>query len=299
MAVNGIMAEIRRQLVQGKTAQELIAEGYKQGSVFKARWQLRRRGELESPTPLAHRPSIAALEQPHTPQMVTQGVSLQSENEKNEQLREEIARLRQEVEEAASLQMELDQAHARMELLESEANQAQALRERIEVLKPEAETTPRLRQRVRELENQLQHAAHTEAALRQEVVQSQRKYEGIQSGFQEAKRQAEARRKIEQGVWQQNQEQGQRIATMQQAIEALNYQLQRLAPLEVWSGHPCSVCNRPMSGVVARETAARVMKEFGHKDCLEQSNSRVGKLALAGAAIGAGLLGLSRANHQR
>ena len=111
---------------------------------------------------------------------------------------------------------------------------------------------------------------------------------------------AEARRQIEQGVvWQQNREQGQRIATMQQAIETLNHQLQRLAPLEVWSGHLCSVCNRPMSGVVARETAARMMKESGHKDCLEQSNSQVGKLALAGAAIGAGLYGLSRANRQR
>ena len=51
MENRGIMAEIRYQLSQGKTAKELISQGFKRGSVNKARWQMRKRGELPDSKP--------------------------------------------------------------------------------------------------------------------------------------------------------------------------------------------------------------------------------------------------------
>ena len=56
MAVSGIMLQIRDRLAQGASAQELISEGYKQGSVRKVRWQMDKRGELESATSTTYRP---------------------------------------------------------------------------------------------------------------------------------------------------------------------------------------------------------------------------------------------------
>lgn len=47
MESGGIMAEIKGRLSSGESAQVLIAEGYKSGSVYKARWQMRKEGKAE------------------------------------------------------------------------------------------------------------------------------------------------------------------------------------------------------------------------------------------------------------
>lgn len=45
-----------------------------------------------------------------------------------------------------------------------------------------------------------------------------------------------------------------------------------------------------MTFTVVRETATKLIKDFGHKSCLEKQGSGLGKLLLAGGA----LYGLSR-----
>ena len=53
-------------------------------------------------------------------------------------------------------------------------------------------------------------------------------------------------------------------------------------PLRVWAGHPFKVCKRPLSGVVSREAAAKLMEDYAHKDCLDKDS---------GLGLGAWLLG--------
>ena len=76
----------------------------------------------------------------------------------------------------------------------------------------------------------------------------------------------------------------------EQENQVLKKTLGDLEPLRVWAGHPCKVCKKPMGGVVSRETAAELMQDLAHTDCLKQDSGAGGAL-VAGLA---GLYGLSR-----
>lgn len=47
-------------------------------------------------------------------------------------------------------------------------------------------------------------------------------------------------------------------------------EVERIRPLQVWAGHPFAICHQPLHGVVKRNTAARLAKDFAHKVCIEQ-----------------------------
>ena len=69
------------------------------------------------------------------------------------------------------------------------------------------------------------------------------------------------------------------------ALNALLDEVQELRPLRVWAGHPCQRCGKPMSGVIDRATAARLLEDFSHVACLGQSSSGLRAVALTLAGI--------------
>ena len=47
-------------------------------------------------------------------------------------------------------------------------------------------------------------------------------------------------------------------------------ELEQLRPLKAWTGHPCAHCGKPLRGVVKREVAEALLRDFVHKDCQEE-----------------------------
>jgi DNA repair exonuclease SbcCD ATPase subunit len=181
--------------------------------------------------------------------------------------------------------VELDQAQSRIEELEVETNQVQALQERVHTLEAEAKASVALHQRIRELEQQLKKADHTQEAMRQRNLEWQTKFQAEQSARQHAElRAGECQAQI--GHWQEESQllKSQLDASVQ-VIAGLRAEIQQLEPLKVWGGHPCSVCHKPMSGSVARNLAAEKMKDLAHRGCLRRQGPGVGEAILAGGAL--------------
>jgi DNA repair exonuclease SbcCD ATPase subunit len=180
---------------------------------------------------------------------------------------------------------ELDQARSRIEELEKEAGQVQRLQERVHTLEAEAEAGEALNQRIRELEHQLNDADHAQAVLRQSNLKWQSKFQAEQSARQHAEQRAgECQAQINQ--WQQEYQLLQsKLVASYQVIAGLHAEIQRLEPLKVWAGHPCSVCHKPMTGSVARELATEKVKNLAHKGCLSMPGAGVGEVLLAGSAL--------------
>lgn len=134
---NGIMQEIRTLLSSGKPSGEVIALGYKPGTVYKVHRQMRGK----APGPGCNR-AQATAPSPLTPDAVTQAdldrwPTVDDLFEEDEPLAlyhlldHDFPRLSERVE---SLHSELGQARARIKVLEVEAGQAQALKERVRAL---------------------------------------------------------------------------------------------------------------------------------------------------------------------
>ncbi len=154
MNTNGIMEDIRSLLNEGRSSTEVIALGYAASSVYKAQRQLRK--------------ATDRTDQPVTKVLVTNMAS-----EGWSELREENAKLRQQVSlleeltaEREILREELEQTQSRIEDLKEEESQAQQLRDRLAAIEPEARAAGELRQEVNELDHQIRH---TNATMAQEV----------------------------------------------------------------------------------------------------------------------------------
>lgn len=145
----GIMAQIRERLSQGKCSREIIALGYRPGTVYKVQRGMRKestglsQGLIQVATASHHVP-----DQPEAPNWWPSVDDLFVEDEplallglldhdfpqlseKVESLSGGIVKLRDE---SASLRLQLGQAQARIRELEIEVDQAQALMEGVKAL---------------------------------------------------------------------------------------------------------------------------------------------------------------------
>ncbi len=115
------------------TAQELVAQGCKSGSVYKAQWEMRQTGKLDHP-----RAEAAVMHQNTTgpPQSIDRDYIAKLETD-NSDLLNEVMELSKAAEEGATLQDQLEQAQARIGALEAEAREARNLRERVKALQQE------------------------------------------------------------------------------------------------------------------------------------------------------------------
>lgn len=276
MEIKGVMQEIRDMLAQGKSAAEVIALGYKPPTVYKVQRCLNRKGQSDA---IALRQTGApAPASSVDPQVLA---ALQAKNAELEQWRN---RLLDDLAEADQDRFELYEAEERSEA------EKKSLEDRVKTLETEAAAAGQLRQRVRELEGQLQHASHAQAAMRQGTLQLQGSVHAERASHQITKAQANAVSQENKGLHGKLDEWRQWGANAQSVIQSLTAEIEQLRPLKVWVGHPCAVCRKPLPGIVSREDAAKAMKDFGHKDCLDKQKSGLGKLLLAGGA----LYGLSR-----
>ncbi|MEE9325566.1 MAG: hypothetical protein V3U90_08480 [Dehalococcoidia bacterium] len=172
-----------------------------------------------------------------------------------------------------------------------EVSESNALRQQVKSLEAKTKEARDLCQQVRQLEgrNKEYVSTLTDLYLKNQDWQSRAKVE--REARQKAEQQSEEYRQRGQQLWQENEELKILATNLEQTSRWLCAQLNELLPLKVWADHPCGVCGKPVKGAVDRETAARLMKDFGHKDCLKKQNSNLGKPLLAG---GAALYGLSR-----
>jgi uncharacterized protein (DUF2267 family) len=161
------MAELRTHLSSGKSSGEVIALGYKAGTVYKVQRQLYRRGQGEG--------SVAG---PRSAQLRAPTVLLPWSEVEPEKIQ-----LHQQVEELGD---ELKFGDDDDDELEAEV---QTLRERVKVLEAEA-VAAGLRQRVKDLEGQLERAGHTQVTMQQCAALWQR-----QAGVEQAAR-LETERKL-------------------------------------------------------------------------------------------------------
>jgi hypothetical protein len=272
MSNNGIMDQIRNLLSQGKSSREIIQLGYAAGTVYKVQRQLR--------------PKQTTGEEPAL--VMDQDPSISDAGELSAADAEFFRCLFGPVDEpaqASDLRAKLDQARNPIEELAEEVSQVQALQERVHTLEAEAEASVALHQRIRELEQQLKKADHTQEAMRQRNLEWQTRFQAEQSARRDAElRSGEYRDQINR--WQQEYQllQSQLDASAQETA-SLHAEIQRLGPLKVWSGHPCSVCHKPMSGSVARNLAAEKMTNLAHESCLTKPGLGVGEVLLAGGAL--------------
>jgi hypothetical protein len=151
------MDQIRKLLSQGKSSREIIQLGYAAGTVYKVQRQLRPK------QPTGEEPALVMDETPSI-----------SDAEEPEELSAADAEFFRclfgpvdESAQASDLRAELDQAQSRIEELEEEVSQVQALQERVHTLEAEAKAGEALLQRIRELEHELKSADRTQGAMRQ------------------------------------------------------------------------------------------------------------------------------------
>jgi regulator of replication initiation timing len=266
MTGNGIMEEIRTHLSTGKSSGEVIALGFKPGTVYKVLRGLNRKTQ-----------GNAAVSSPAGARPLPTGLDAQARSE----LEAENIQLHQQVED---LEAQLECVVDADPELEAEVR---TLRERVKVLEPEAVAAGQLRLRVRELEGQLERASLTQVTMRQRTDQWRQEFAAEQA----------ARQKLEEWagkIWPEHQRVQAELAEWQrwlpkahQTFQVMDAEIEGLRPLQVWAGHPCKKCQMPMSGLVDRETAAKLMHGFGHKACLEKQGSGLGGLLLAGGALAA------------
>jgi DNA repair exonuclease SbcCD ATPase subunit len=120
MDTKGILQQIRENLSQGKSSQEVIALGYAPGSVYKIQRQLRRRSEEKA------EPAARVTAEAHIP-VVNNEVLIRKEQleTENAELRTQMAELRKEVEKVTSLRYQLDQLQQRCEGLGTKVGRMQ------------------------------------------------------------------------------------------------------------------------------------------------------------------------------
>ena len=58
-------------------------------------------------------------------------------------------------------------------------------------------------------------------------------------------------------------------SVFEKVIQPMQAELEKLRPLLCWEGHPCQECGKPITGVISREFAAKVLRRVGyrHKRC--------------------------------
>ena len=274
---SSITQQVRKQLHEGKSSAEVIALGFKPSTVYKVQHQWRR-GE-DGPEVGSPGPEVEALG-------TTGSNDPPSEQDPNEtDPEEESLELLAAAAEIEGLRIQMSDLEVHAEHLEREAEEADMLRERITTLTSEAQQAEALRGQVRALQTQLHHACHTEAAMRQGAAQFRQQL----GAEQEARRMSESEstnqaREI-MGLRQECQSQQEILGRAESALNALLAEVETLRPLRVWAGHPCQRCGKPMSGLVDRATAARLLEDFSHVACLEQRSSGLRSVALTLAGI--------------
>ena len=266
MNTNGIMGDTRSLLNEGRSSAEVIALGYAPSSVYKAQRQLRK--------------ATVRPDQPMTQVLVTNMAS-----EGWSELREENAKLRQQVSlleeltaERDVLREELELAQCRIDDLKGEASQAQQLRVRLAAIEPEARAAGELRQEIKELDHQVRH---TNVTMAQEVHHWKGRFEQREESRQVAEALAIKRSSEIDQLKAENQRLSQEIQEIPGRIsvqvwvmlQPFKQELVELRLLKVWVGHSCKVCGKPTPGVTTREVAARILREGGyaHGDCLKRS----------------------------
>ena len=172
METKGIMQEIRELLESRKTSGDVIAQGYAPSSVHKALRQVRSQGQSGRRVP-----TRAPMAQANG-RRATGGSHPGTNGEDREELREEIALLRQEAQEGDALRAELEEAKDRLLQLEADAEQVPVLRARVAALEFEAHEAARLRGRVQVLQSQLHQAINAQASMCQSTTQWGQKYSG-------------------------------------------------------------------------------------------------------------------------
>ena len=267
-----VMEQVRQHLEDGRSSRELIAKGFKPSTVYKVQryWRseamVKETGDDEE---LDWSQEIPAEPLP---------ASCGPEPVEVEEAAEEP--------EVDDLRLQVVEYAARIDELEAEVYRTEALEERIAELQEALEGTETLRHGNQELEHRLHHAVAERdnvfglaAYWRQRVGTLEQERNEVTAEAREAKRQA-------QRLESQNAEGGQRVTLAKQAVVKLAAEIEQLKPLrQVWSGHPCSKCQRPMSGMVSRETAAILLQEFAHIECLRDDGPKLGSWLLGGAML--------------
>ncbi len=121
----GVMQDIKEHLARGESAQALIQQGYKSGSVYKVQWQMRKKGELNGKGPRSSVGPGANRRSTEDPGLDQDGNSTErvaTLEAENADLTSEVARLRHQVEEADSLRSEVDRLQVGFEYLENKVD---------------------------------------------------------------------------------------------------------------------------------------------------------------------------------
>jgi DNA repair exonuclease SbcCD ATPase subunit len=275
MSTTGIMEEIRELLSQGKSSSEVIALGYKPPTVYKVQRQFRRQ-QPNGKVP------VQVMDRDQS-MFIREGLERLSAEDA-----EFFRCLFEPSEESAqyeALRTELDQARDRIAELEREAKETENIKARLKELEAQAESVGALRWKVWILEQDLNRSSQSQAELRQSNAPWQKRYREEQSAREQADRQARDYQQ-QASQWQQAyQVVNSKLEASTKVITNLRAELQNLEPLEVWAGHPCCICGKPMTGSVSRELAAKLQKGMGHKRCLESQTSGLGKVLVVGGTL--------------
>lgn len=245
-----VMRQIRERIRSGESVAELIEEGLAPSSVYKAQQQIARGGEV------AIRKTNPMHIVPHKPPQPSPN------------LREETETLRTEKE---ALARELRNKQGHIERLESQLSQIPILELRSAEFEAEAKDAAQLREQVRQLGNMVERTKSSYTQMKQSAVESQSELHDERVQRIKAEQQWTA--------WSQKAQQ------MELANQALTQTVAGLQPLRAWEGFPCKKCGKPLSGVVSRKDAERIMKDFAHSECLKDESSEGSKFLLAALGI--------------
>jgi myosin heavy subunit len=266
MNANGVMEEIRNLLREGKSSTETIGLGYKPSTVYKAQRQLARSTSVAGP--------------PASTQVLVTNMA----SEDSTSLREEIQVLREQVSsheevtaERDSFKEELDSAVLQIEELAAQARQARMWQKRLVEVEPAVAESAALRREIKDLNH---HLSYSRAVMDQHSQQWQAEFQQEQEALREAE-DLVARRDSEidqlktknHGLTQQLEAiPGLVSDKFAELVRPLLVELEQLRPLKVWTGHPCSKCGKPISGVTSRELAADLLREAGfrHVNCVRK-----------------------------
>lgn len=241
----GIMDEIRVLLSQGRTSGECISFGYRPGTVYKV--------QRQSKTPIK---TGEASPNSGSPTLFTRDDFERDHWEWTEHLEDLV-----------------EQDEHRIEGLSADVRM---LEQQIADLQPLALANQRLNDCLRDLEKHLEQANRAHLAIGHVAEGSARRFETERSERDNAEVQVE-----ELSIkWTETRRENERLRSETneafQAAEAINESIQEitvtvngLIPLKVWTGHPCKVCKKPLSGAVERKSAASLLKDFSHAKCLD------------------------------
>lgn len=267
MDSKGVMEQIREHLESGKSAGQVIGLGYAPSTVYKVQRQLRQ-------------------DKKRKPGLPSNGASVATTLRQGSDAAGRIAELEQQVE---SLQAALEEANDHWTVLEQEREQHLAeierLQRRIQELEAEGQAMAELRSRASSLETELAKANRSAAhwkAVGQDEYRNRENLKAQLAQEREARLRSERQAQIH---YDRAENLMQERDQWRQEAQRVYAQLQVLEPLKVWQGHPCVVCKKPMHGAVSREDAARLLQDFGHRECLAKRGFGLGKALLAGGVL--------------